>query len=104
MSEPRTDRTERTLTHIEAQLDQALADLKVIKGAFPEDEFGNVDTLGHRRYHEEMIAAAKAQTKFWEELRRDLLKKGLMGVLIIVLGLIGTGLAVKTGIAWFDPK
>jgi hypothetical protein len=100
MPEPRTDKTERTLNHIEDQLEQALADLKVIKGAFPEDEFGNVDTLGHRRYHEEMISAARAQTKFWEELRRDLIKKGLVWGLLAVLGLAVTGLAVKTGITW----
>lgn len=104
MPEPRTDKTERTLNHIEDQLEQALADLKVIKGAFPEDEFGNVDTLGHRRYHEEMIAAAKAQTKFWEELRRDLIKKGLMWGLIAAIGLMVTGLAVKTGITWNAGK
>lgn len=104
MPELRTDRTERTLNHIEGQLEQALADLKVIKGAFPEDEFGNVDTLGHRRYHEEMIAAAKAQTKFWEELRRDLIKKGLMWGLIAAIGLMVTGLAVKTGITWNAGK
>lgn len=100
MSELRTDRTERTLSHIEDQLDQALADLKVIKGAFPEDEFGNVDTLGHRRYHEEMIAAAKAQTRFWQDLRNELVKKGLLWAIIIALGLMGTGLMMKTGITW----
>jgi len=104
MPEPRTDKTERTLNHIEDQLEQALADLKVIKGAFPEDEFGNVDTLGHRRYHEEMISAARAQTKFWEELRRDLIKKGLVWGLLAVLGLAVTGLAVKTGITWNAGK
>jgi len=104
MPEARTDRTERSISHIEEQLDQVLADLKSIKGAFPEDEFGNVDMLGHRRYHEEMIAAARAQTKFWEELRRDLIKKGLVWALIAVIGLAVTGLAVKTGITWGAGK
>jgi hypothetical protein len=100
MPAPKTDDTESAFTYIEEQLEQALADLKVIKSAFPEDEFGNVDTLGHRRYHEEMITAARAQTKFWEELRRDLIKKGLMWGLLAVIGLAVTGLAVKTGISW----
>lgn len=104
MPEPRSGRTEQTLSHIEDQLELALADLKIIKGAFPEDEFGNVDTLGHRRYHEEMISAAKAQTKFWEELRRDLIKKGLMWGLLAAIGLMATGLAVKTGITWNAGK
>lgn len=100
MSEPQADQGERALHHIEDQLEQVIADLKVIKSAFPEDEFGNVDTLGHRRYHEEMIAAAKAQTRFWQDLRNELVKKGLFWAIIIALGLMGSGLMVKTGITW----
>ena len=104
MPEPKTDHTEQSINNIEEKLDQVLADLKTIKDAFPEDEFGNVDTIGHRRYHEEMISAARAQTKFWEELRRDLIKKGLMWGLLAVIGLAVTGLAVKTGITWNAGK
>ncbi len=104
MSELRTDRTERTLTHIEAQLDQALADLKALKGAFPEDEFGNVDTLGHRRYHDEMIAAARAQTEFWTKLRQELIRKGIIWGVVAAFGLMIIGVSVKTGITWGGSK
>ena len=100
----RSDRTDRTINHISDQLDMVLAELKLIKTGFPEDEFGNVDTLGHRRYHEEMISAAKAQTKFWTDLRNDLIKKGLVWGLVVAVGLMVTGLAVKTGITWGSPK
>ncbi len=104
MSEPRTPNAERTMSHIENQLDKVLAELKSIKAAFPEDEFGNMDSTGHRRYHEEMIAAARAQTAFWNDLKNELVRKGLFGLLVIALGLMFTGLMVKTGITWGGPK
>ena len=92
------------MNHIEQQLDEVLNQLKSIRAAFPEDEFGNIDTIGHRRYHEEMIGAAKAQTAFWTSLRQEMIRKGLLWGLVLVLGLIGTGLMVKTGITWGTPK
>lgn len=91
-------------SHVEAQLDQIIQDLQTIKKAFPEDEFGNVDAIGHRRYHDEMIEAARAQTKFWQDLRMELVRKGLFWAIIIGLGLMGSGLAVKTGIIWDAHK
>jgi hypothetical protein len=84
--------------HIEEQLNIIIAELKSIKSAFPEDEFGQVDVTGHRRYHEEMLAAAKAQTEFWRELKLDIAKKGIWGLLIVIVGLILSGIAVKFGI------
>lgn len=86
------------------KLDAILAELKIIKNAFPEDESGNIDADGHRRYHEEMIKAAQAQTAFWRELKLDLAKKGLFGLLVILVGLILSGLAVKIGVPWTPAK
>ena len=103
MTEP-TPHLAANISHIEAKLDKVLQDLQTIKNAFPEDEFGNVDAIGHRRYHDEMIEAAKAQTKFWQDLRNELLRKGLFWAIIIGLGLMGSGLAVKTGIVWNATK
>jgi hypothetical protein len=103
MAEPKPHAVDR-IAQIEAKLDKVLSDLHTIKNAFPEDEFGNVDAIGHRRYHDEMIEAAKAQTKFWQDLRNELLRKGLFWAIIIGLGLMGSGLAVKTGIVWGGPK
>lgn len=84
---------------IEDQLDEILAEVKRIQGAFPRTEHGEVDFTGHREAHEAMIEAAKAQTEFWRELKLDIAKKGVWGLLIITCGLILTGLAAKFGFA-----
>lgn len=60
--------------------------------AFPDGP-GN-----HRRAHESMIAAGKAQERFWNELRLDIAKKGVWGLLIVICGLILVGMATKFGI------
>lgn len=65
-----------------------------VHGAFP-----NEDLQGHRKYHERLLQAADAETKFWNDLKLDLAKKGTWGILIILIGLIVTGLSVKLGFA-----
>ena len=62
------------------------------------DAFPNNDPEGHRKFHEGQIEAARAQKAFWEDLKRDIAKKGLVGLIVIVTGLIITGAAVKLGI------
>ena len=53
---------------------------------------------GHRKAHEAMIAAAKAEEQFWQDLRRDVAKKSIWGILhILTILLLGT-LAVKLGV------
>lgn len=84
---------------IEDRLDEILAEIKKIHGAFPRDEDGDTDFSGHRNAHEEMIRAAKAQEAFWNELRLDVAKKGVWGILIILVGLVLTGAAAKFGLA-----
>jgi hypothetical protein len=84
-------------SHIESQLDSIIATLNVITSAFPMVD-GKVDVEGHRKYHEAMIAAATEQAEFWRELKLDLAKKGTFALIIIVLGLIATGVLVKLGI------
>lgn len=83
---------------IEDRLDEILGELKKMHGAFPRTDDGETDFDGHRRYHESMIKAAEAQTKFWEELRLDIAKKGVWALLTILVGLTITGLAVKFGL------
>lgn len=104
MSEPTSFLIAPATSHIENQLDEILAELKLIKGAFPENDDGTIDVAGHKRYHEEMIAAAKAQTEFWRELKLDIAKKGIWGISVIVVGLIISGLAVKIGFPWTPTK
>lgn len=84
---------------IEHRLDEILLEVKRIHGAFPRTDHGEVDFTGHREAHEAMIAAAEAQKEFWQELKLDLAKKGVWGLLIITCGLIITGLAAKFGFA-----
>lgn len=88
---------------IEERLDLILDELKKMHGAFPRTEDGDTDFDGHRRYHESMIKAAEAQTKFWEELKLDIAKKGAWGLLVILVGLVLTGIAVKFGITHHAP-
>jgi hypothetical protein len=52
----------------------------------------------HREAHERMIAAAKAEEMFWHDLKIDIARKSIWGILhILVLLTIGT-LAVKLGV------
>ena len=84
---------------IEHKLDLILLEFKKLEGAFARNEDGSVDFDGHRRYHEAMIKAAEEQAAFWRELKIDIAKKGLWGLLVIVCGLFVAGLTAKTGIS-----
>lgn len=76
-----------------------MAELAKINSAFARTPNGEVDHAGHRQYHETMIAAAEAQKQFWQELRIDIAKKGIWGLLVIVVGLVLVGISAKLGIA-----
>jgi len=84
--------------HLDARFDEIMAELRQMNGAFAKNPDGTVDYDGHRKYHESMIEAAEAQTQFWRELRLDIAKKGVWGLLIIVVGLIMVGMSAKFGI------
>lgn len=83
---------------IEQKLDLILAEMKSLKAAFPRNPDGTTDFDGHRRYHEQLIKAAEAETEFWRELKLDIAKKGMWGLLVILCGLILAGLAAKLNI------
>lgn len=91
--------TETRGREIDESLEEILIAVTKIHNAFPRTEGGDVDFEGHRRYHEAMIRAANAQEKFWNELKLDVAKKGVWGLLIIVLGLAVLGLAAKLGVS-----
>lgn len=84
--------------HLDRRFDEVLMELKKINGAFARNPDGSVDFDGHRRYHESMIAAAEAQTQFWNELKLEIAKKGVWGLLVIICGLVLVGLSAKFGI------
>jgi len=85
--------------HIEERLDELLDEMHKITGAFARNDDGSVDFDGHRRYHESMIEAAEAQTQFWREMKLEIAKKGIWGLLVILCGLVMVGLATKFGIS-----
>lgn len=83
---------------IEHKLDLILNEVKHMRAAFPKDEDGNVDYDGHRKYHESLIRAAEAQEAFWNDLKKEIIKKGIVGALIIALGLVWLGFQAKLGL------
>lgn len=84
--------------HIDRRFDEVLIELRKINGAFARNADGSVDFDGHRKYHESMIAAAEAQTQFWNELKLEIAKKGIWGLLVIICGLVLVGLSAKLGL------
>jgi len=91
--------TELEASQIQRKLTEILDEIRMLHNAFPRTEAGETDIEGHRKYHEAMIKSAEAQAEFWKELRLDIAKKGVWGLLIILVGLVMAGLAAKLGIA-----
>lgn len=84
--------------NIEKKLDLILEEMRYMRSAFPKDGDGEVDYDGHRKYHESLIRAAEAQEAFWTGLKQEIIKKGIIGALIIALGLLWLGAQAKLGI------
>ena len=84
---------------IEHKLDLILEEMRHIRAGFPKDEDGNADYDGHRKYHEQLIRAAEAQTEFWNDLKKEVAKKGIIAVLVIVCGLLWLGAQTKLGLS-----
>lgn len=59
--------------------------IKEVNDAFPD----GVDK--HREYHEAVIKAKKAEESFYVDLKKEVIKKGLFGVIVILSGLIWLG-------------
>lgn len=78
---------------VEQKLDQVLVELAQINRAFPDGP------ESHRSAHESMMKAAVAEERFWNELKLDIAKKGIWGLMVIVVGLAVIGLAAKFGLA-----
>jgi hypothetical protein len=83
---------------IEHKLDLILVEVKHMRSAFPKNEDGEVDYDGHRKYHESLIRAAEAQEAFWTDLKQEIIKKGILGALVIALGLLLLGAQTKLGL------
>ncbi len=84
--------------HIDKRFDEIMDELRNISSAFAKNADGSVDFEGHRRYHEAMIKAASAQEQFWQDLKLEIAKKGVWGLLTIIVGLALVGISAKFGI------
>lgn len=101
----------RTIADVEDAFDRKLQEHEVreqerILGLFVQfklEAFPDGPIL-HREWHQAMIDASKAEKKFWDDLRGDVLKKSIWGVLQILMTLIGLGLAAKFGISVIGGK
>jgi hypothetical protein len=65
------------------KLDEVIRRVDDLHKGFPND-----DPDGHRRAHEALIAKEEARTQFYEDLRRELAKKGMWAL----IGLLGVAL------------
>lgn len=81
--------------HLDARFDEILAEIRKVNSAFAKTPNGEVDFDGHRRYHEQMIAAATAQEEFWRDLKLEVAKKGIWSLLVIICGLVVVGISAK---------
>lgn len=86
-----------TTDELHKRVEDIEENIVVIIKAFPHID-SEADFDGHRKAHEAMIKAAQAQERFWNEMKLDIAKKGTVGLLVIIIGLVMTGLATKLGI------
>jgi hypothetical protein len=81
----RDDLAQRHSENVTAQsitdkkVDEAIRRIDDLHKAFPGGDWD-----GHRRYHETLIERAEARTKFYNDLRAELAKKGLWALLALI--------------------
>ena len=69
--------------------------INLLKAAFPGEDFE-----GHHSYHDAAIKAKQAEERFWTELKMELTVSGIKGLLIVISGLVMTGIAFEIR-EWF---
>jgi hypothetical protein len=85
--------TDDEMPRIKEMVDSAIFSAKMeLMYAFPN----GIDN--HREAHERMIAAARAEEAFWRDLKIDVAKKSIWGILHILMILALGTLAVKLGV------
>ena len=88
------DRLDKLIDSMNKHMDHEEEAWANFLSAFPD---GDVD--GHRRFHDAKIVAAQNEAAFWQDMKRDIAKKGLWGLLVVLVGLVITGISVKLGFA-----
>ena len=56
--------------------------------AFPKKPDGSPDFEGHEVYHSALIEESRERAKMYRELQRELIKKGMWGILLVLGALI----------------
>lgn len=79
-------------THEQRERDFISAEMSKLMKAFP-----NHDIDGHHDFHLAKIEAAKAEEIFWHELKLDLAKKGLWGIITVLVGMVVLGSGAWVG-------
>lgn len=64
--------------------------IDAIETAFPEKNFPI-----HHDYHDAKIKAARAEEAFWNDLKNDLKKRGIIGIITVLIGLMIYGAFIK---------
>lgn len=62
--------------------------VKSLSSAFAKRPDGSPDFEGHEAYHSAVIAESRERALFYRELRQELIKKGVWGVVMILGALI----------------
>lgn len=62
--------------------------LSLLEESIPKRPDGKPDIEGHREFHQEIIEESRERKKLWRELRTELLKKGAVGVALVLWTLI----------------
>lgn len=82
----------KRLAAADLKLDRHMSDEEgIIKGliaAFPKKPDGSPDFAGHEDYHSTLIDESRARATFYRELQHEMIKKGLWGLLMILVALV----------------
>lgn len=62
--------------------------VRSLANAFPKKPDGTPDFEGHEIFHSTLIEESRARTVFYRELQHELIKKGLWGLVLILVALV----------------
>lgn len=105
------DVDQRTLAAVEAIIQRAFREHEAVDDARLRAAFDRFESeafpdgaASHRHAHQELIEAARAEKDFWRQLRVEMAKKSILGILQILGILLLAGVAAQFGINTFGSK
>jgi len=86
--------TNDEMQKIKQLVEEAMVETRTaLLNAFPAG-----DVHAHRAAHEQMMKAAAAEQAFWDDLKKDIAKKSIWGILQILLLLVFGSALMKLGL------